>query len=356
MRTFNLTSGGTITTPDELCFAFNPCFLQIEGVTHTLDLTIDFYVEGVKDSSATLALYGGKASLEASAYLRAGFTGKAVGTEIFSTTQRAEARVDGVTIPFCVIYGSMFVGDIFNPSRTIRLWSNYPQVISFYHPHVNSGEAEVYIQRDKEEPHVLDLPSGEEKAGITNYDNKASLFPMVHSGQLVVFSDKETTKTTFSMQFDGTFTGIEGNIIINVDVDNAPQCDDHIFLRWLDKWGMWQYWLFKIGEVGVSDVVVGGALVFLTGTTYPYYTTRNISKSIVKQVAVCAPSVNRERWDFLSTIKGSVNVCAYDTTSQSWMPVDVAVENAVWREGANAPVLQDFAVKVIFPTIQHQKL
>lgn len=119
---------------------------------------------------------------------------------------------------------------------------------------------------------------------------------------------------------------------------------------------MWQHWLFKIGEVGVSDVVVGGALIFLTGTTYPYYTTRNISKSIVKQVAVCAPSVNRERWDFLSTIKGSVNVCAYDTTSQSWMPVDVAVENAVWREGANAPVLQDFAVKVIFPTIQHQKL
>lgn len=356
MRTFNLTNGGTVTTPDELCFAFNPCFLQIEGVTHTLDLTIDFYVEGVKDSSATLALYGGKASLEASAYLRAGFTGKAVGTEIFPTTQRAEARVDGVTIPFCVIYGSMFVGDVFNPSRTIRLWSNYPQVISFYHPSTDNGDAEVYVQKDMAMPEIYTLPDADKKAGISNYDNRAELYPMVGSGQIVVFPKGETTKTTFTMQFDETYTGIPEPMIINIEVDGRKQCDDHLFLRWLDKWGMWQYWLFKIGDVNLSDAVVGGAMVFLTGTTYPYYATRNIGKSLVKQLSVCAPSVNREQWDMLSTIKGSVNVCAFDIASQSWVPVDIAAESAVWRNGANASVLQDFPIKVVFPTIQHQKL
>lgn len=355
---------GQMTAPENgVVFGFNPCFLTFSGVTSVDTIRLDFsdcseYGGGEVLGRMKVHLLNGYAHVDISAYLRAEFGGRAKGADIFRTSSRVAVQIgDGTNLEeeleYTVVYGAMLPGEVFNASRSVRLWSAYPQVVSYFLP--QPSEATLYIQRDEKMPEPALLMQWQE-AMIDNYDNSAGTAPMQKSGQIIIAPKSENTMTSFAMQFDGSFTGIDGNTIINITVDDRPQCDDHIFLRWLDKWGFWQYWLFKIGSVEVTDAVVGSALTFLTGTTYPYYATRNIGKSLVKQVSACATNLTEEEWQMLSTIKGSVNVCAFDTASQSWVPVNVAAGASAWKMGNQSSHRQDFPLKVVFPTIQTQRL
>lgn len=354
--------GGTLEAPDEIVFAFNPCFLNMTGISASL---ITIYIteasyRGDGQQVARLAVHPkeGKLSVDISAYIRSEFAGLAKRSDTFKTTANLSISIDGVSIPITVVYGAILPGEVFNPSRNVRLWSAYPQVISFYHPALSDGEVTIYVQKDDAEAQEWWVKQDDSYDNrISNYDNQAEETPMQKSGQIVIYNNgSPVTKTTFSAEYDGTFTGIDDASIINVTVDSTPQCDDHIFLRWLDKWGFWQYWLCKVGSMELTDAVVGSALTFFTGTTYPYYATRNIGKSMVKQVSACATNLTEEEWQLLSTIKGSVNVCAYDVASQSWVPVNVAAGASAWKMGNQSSHRQDFPLKVVFPTIQTQRL
>jgi hypothetical protein len=288
--------------------------------------------------------------VDISAYLRSAFAGIGKRTDTFKASTNLQVSIGDVSFTMTVIYGAMLPGEVFNPSRTVRLWSAYPQIVPFFS---NAGEY-IFIQKD-DQPGTEFLNAGY-LGNFEQYDNMSESTPMTESGQIALRPVSREPASTFSMEYDGTFTGVEGLTIISIEVDNRPQCDDHIFLRWLDKWGFWQYWLCKIGSVEVTDAVVGGAIAFLQGTTYSYYATRNIGKSMVKQVSACATNLTEEEWQMLSTIKGSINVCAFDTASQSWVPVNVAAGASTWKMGSQAPYRQDFPLKVVFPTIQTQRL
>lgn len=339
-----------MTIPDEVAFAFNPYLVSITGMSNSDTAYVQVHddtgnqIEQI--ASIKMDAYNGKASVDISAYLRRFSDTK--GTGVFSTMKYMEVYVliNGTAIvsraSMRIVYGAMFPGEVFNPSRRVKLWRSYPQIVSFYHP----GNAKVYIQNDDSEPTLWKTTTS---AAISNYTPPSGEF--LRSGQIVVYAS-QSNSSTFTMQFDGTFTGDDATII-NIDVDRRPQCDDHIFLRWLDKLGFWQYWLFAIGQTEISDAVVGEAVAFLTGTTYPYYASRNIGKNLVKSVTVCAANVTKEEWEMISSIKGSVNVCAYDTSSKTWLPVNVSASTNVWKRGA---YLQDFLIKVIYPTMQTQRL
>ena len=366
MTTYPIFDGQMTAPKNGALFGFNPCFLTFSGITTTDKVLITFQENSEEGSgevfgTMTVHLLNGYAHVDISAYLRAGFGGRAKGTDIFRTSSRVAVQIgDRINLEeeleYTVVYGAMLPGEVFNPSRSVRLWSAYPQVVPFYHGNLNEKEATIYLQKDNSEPQAWQLPQSDYyDAMISNYDNQEEDTPMQESGQIIV-SPLNGTMTTFSMQYDGSFTGKDGDTIINIIVDDTPQCDDHIFLRWLDKHGFWQYWLCKVGEVQMSDAVVGSALTFLTGTTYPYYATRNIGKSLVKQVTACATNLTEEEWQMLSTIKGSVNVCAFDIASQSWVPVNVAAGASAWKMGNQSSHRQDFPMKVVFPTIQTQRL
>lgn len=367
MREFELYDGGYLAAPDEVVFAFNPCFLHLRDMSKqnvTIIITdASMGGDGQQVARITLQLYDRSADVDISAYLRSAFAGIGKRTDTFKASTNLQVSIGDVSFTLTVIYGAMLPGEVFNPSRTVRLWSAYPQIVPFF----SFGGDTIFLQKDDAQ--------GEEfiNAGylgnFEHYDNKSistfskefdktftSVSAMTKDGQIAIRPSSEELKSTFSMQYDGSFTGIEGMTIINITIDDRPQCDDHIFLRWLDKWGFWQYWLCKIGSIEVSDAVVGSALTFLTGTTYPYYATRNIGKSTVKQVSACATNLTEEEWKMLSTIKGSINVCAFDTASQSWVPVNVATGASTWKMGSQAPYRQDYPLKVVFPTIQTQRL
>lgn len=353
MREFELY-GGYLTVPDEVVFAFNPCFLHIRDISEpkvTIIITdASMGGDGQQLARISLQLYDRSADVDISAYLRSTFAGIGKRTDTFKASTNLQVSIGDVSFTLTVIYGAMLPGEVFNPSRTVRLWSAYPQIVPFF---CTEGDY-ILLQKDNNPPERF-MAQGY-LSFFESYDNMSQSSPMVNSGQIVLEPANAEGASTFSMEFDGTFSGVAGMTVINITIDNRPQCDDHIFLRWLDKWGFWQYWLCKIGSVEVSDAVVGGALTFLTGTTYPYYATRNIGKSMVKQVSACATNLTEEEWKMLSTIKGSINVCAFDTASQSWVPVNVAAGASTWKMGNQANHRQDFPLKVVFPTIQTQRL
>lgn len=353
MREFELY-GGYLTAPDEVVFAFNPCFLHIRDISKqsvTISITdASMGGDGQQVARLVLHLYDGNADVDISAYLRSAFAGIGKRTDTFKPSTNLQVSIGTVKFTMTVIYGAMLPGEVFNPSRTVRLWSAYPQIVPFF---CTAGDY-IVLQKDNN-PAERFMAQGY-LSFFESYDNMSQSSPMVESGQIVLEPANAEGASTFSMEFDGTFSGIPDMTVINITVDDRPQCDDHIFLRWLDKWGFWQYWLCKIGSIEVSDAVVGGALTFLTGTTYPYYATRNIGKSMVKQVSACATNLTEEEWKMLSTIKGSINVCAFDTASQSWVPVNVAAGASAWKMGNQSSHRQDFPLKVVFPTIQTQRL
>lgn len=353
MREFELY-GGYLTAPDEVVFAFNPCFLHLRDISEqkvTIIITdASMGGDGQQVARISLQLYDRSADVDISAYLRSAFAGIGKRTDTFKASTNLQVSIGDVSFTMTVIYGAMLPGEVFNPSRTVRLWSAYPQVVPFF----SFGGDTIFLQKD--DAQRGEFINGGYLGNFEQYDNTKESTPMTKDGQIAIRPAGTKHSSTFSMEFDGTFTGIEGMTIINIEVDDRPQCDDHIFLRWLDKWGFWQYWLCKIGSIEVSDAVVGGALTFLTGTTYPYYATRNIGKSMVKQVSACATNLTEEEWKMLSTIKGSINVCAFDTASQSWVPVNVAAGASAWKMGNQSSHRQDFSLKVVFPTIQTQRL
>ena len=353
MREFELYDGYLIA-PDEIVFAFNPCFLRLRDISEQrVTIMINdasMGGDGHQVARISLQLYDRSADVDISAYIRSEFAGIAKRTDTFKPSANLSVSIGTVSFTMTVIYGAMLPGEVFNPSRTVRLWSAYPQIVPFFS---YAGEY-IFIQKD-DQPGTEFLNGGY-LGNFEQYDNTHESTPMTESGQIVLRPASEELASTFSMEFDGTFTGVEGRTIINIEVDNRPQCEDHIFLRWLDKWGFWQYWLCKIGSIELSDAVVGSALTFLTGTAYPYYATRNIGKSMVKQVSACATNLTEDEWKMLCTIKGSINVCAFDTASQSWVPVNVAAGASAWKIGSQAPYRQDFPLKVVFPTIQTQRL
>lgn len=343
--------------PDAVAFAFNPCFLQFENIQQEKLTVLILDDQDRQQARIVINTLNGNATLDISAYIRGVFAGYAKEDGIFPTSCPLSITVGSVTFDLCTVYGATLPGEMFNASRSVRLWSAYPQVVSFFHGSQYNEDVEIYLQKDRNEPQQWQLPQSDfYDAMISNYDNRAEEEPMQESGQIIIYPSSATTLTTFTMQFDGTFTAIEGETIININVDNRPQCDDHIFLRWLDKHGFWQYWLCKVGEVQMTDAVVGSALTFLTGTTYPYYATRNIGKSMVKQVSACATNLTEEEWMMLSTIKGSINVCAFDVASQLWIPVSITAGTSTWKMGNQANHRQDFPLVVTFPTIPTQRL
>ena len=352
-----------IYLPSDIAFAYNPYFMTFDfrdsgyakGATVEVEVYDNSYHgNGEMYTTFDVQLYGGYAQMDISPYLHAPFLGKAKYTNIFPTSHemilviRERDTQDEAEFAIVVIYGAMARGERFNASRLVTLWKNYPQVVSYFAP----AGTKVYLQADDQEPFLnQDYMTYE----INNYDNNISPSPMQESGQIVIMPE-DGVQSSFAMQYDGSFSGIDDATIINIKVDDREQCDDCIFLRWLDAHGFWQYWLFSLTEVQLADAVVGSALTFLAGGTYPYYVTRNIGKEVVKQVTAVAPNVTKEDWNFLVTIKGSVDVCAFDTATQTWVPVNVTAEKASWKSDNTSAHYQDFVIKVVYPTQQQQRL
>lgn len=137
----------------------------------------------------------------------------------------------------------------------------------------------------------------------------------------------------------------EGNVVQTIKVTKS--CGEGIYLRWVDKCGVYRYWMFRKGNVTNS---IKASEEFLRKNTGTDNSLRKSTKSVGTKIEICAPLVDENAFDFLMGVAASTMVDMYN--NGEWLSVDVEQGDIV-REMV---MLQDFVVTLVLPVTEVQKL
>ena len=124
-----------------------------------------------------------------------------------------------------------------------------------------------------------------------------------------------------------------------------------IYLRWIDRHGFYQYWLFQIGD-NILQVSTNGELLYQTfsDNKYAYYGVSRQSKKMQKSIKACATLIDQDTFDMLSTLHTSPLIDLYH--EGKWFPVRLATGTV---NHLRKP-LQDFEIEIMLPEIISQIL
>ena len=136
-----------------------------------------------------------------------------------------------------------------------------------------------------------------------------------------------------------------GNVVQSINVTES--CGDGVYLRWIDKCGIYRYWMFRKGNVTNS---IKASEEFIRKNTGTDKSLRKSSKSVGTKIEICAPLIDENTFDFLLGVAASTVVDMYN--GDEWISVDIEQGDIV-REMA---MLQDFVVTLALPDTEMQKL
>lgn len=326
-------NGHTITYPDETCFAFNPQIITIDNLTGS----VIFYVGDYSDMREPIS---GKVSIDISEYLRSllRFDYTAIPN---SKNIHVQIDVDGQTFGFYinVIWGAMNIGEVFNPSRTVTMFRNFPSTISIY------SNGEINVRYDAEEYTSVEV----EKTGLLHKDFSELFKDAKEFGMIKILNTPEAP-STFQYTFDRTFKPLPDDVVLIKVLFN--DCDKGIYLRWLDRHGFLQYWLFQEGDLTGQSSNEGEQLnVDYSNIKYVYNgMSRYQGKTYQTTRKACATLVERETFNMLSSIHSSPIVDMY--IDGNWIPVNIVAGSFT----DNGTDLQDFEIQITMPETITQML
>lgn len=326
-------NGHTITYPDETCFAFNPQIITIDNLTGS----VIFYVGDYSDMREPIS---GRVSIDISEYLRSllrfDYT-----TIPNSKSIHIRIDIDGSTFEFYinVIWGAMNIGEVFNPSRTVIMFRNFPSTISIY------SNGEINVRYDAEKYTSVEV----EKTGLLHKDFSELFKEAKEFGMIKILNTPEAP-STFQYTFDRTFKPLPDDAVLIKVLFN--DCTKGIYLRWLDRHGFLQYWLFQEGDLTGQSSNEGEQLnVDYSNIKYVYNgMSRYQGKTYQTARKACATLVERETFNMLSSIHSSPIVDMY--IDENWIPVNI-VAGSFTDNGAD---LQDFEIQITMPETITQML
>lgn len=343
MRESNFANG-TIRYPDKICFAFNRNLITIDAQTEFVKLFFYTYKE-YKDVRYTKDY---KTVIDISEYLRSAFSE----TENLIKSEEIEIEVysdndEVLVMNFIVIWGALAIGDTFNGNRSITYFKYFPQTVSMFLDSTDS----VASFDDSNGINQTDISGGNELIHV--YLNNIFLDSIKDYGEIWIDrQNAEVSKNVFTYQFDETFFIKDGRTTIKVYVDDST-CG--LFLRWIDRHGFYQYYLFTEGDNLYKTSDVGDNLNIHTSVLpeelHPYYgIVRSQGKAIKKTVKACALGLSKEMFDLVMGVVSSPIVHLY--LSGKWIPVKI-VSGTYTRTDEE---LQDFEIQIEFPAIDLQRL
>lgn len=335
MRTATFEGTRKVYYPDEVAFCFNPIKVIVETL---VEVTVT--VTSGRSFSDRRMPVGGKVEFDISAYVRALFQidGKTlvlsmgVHVEVESVAGKFEFDTD-------CIWGAMNIGEVFNASRTVVWFRKYPSTISLY----VGNDVDVSVRRD--DSYYSPLNIGKGLLHLAPED----IFPNIdRNGYLHL--EGEAVSSTFDYTFDTSFRPVsEDTVNIRIVADDS-ECG--VYLRWIDRHGFYQYWLFIQGD----DIIQASELDSriheeYSDGKYAYSgVNRCQGKETQRSLKVGASMVDRETFRMLATLLSSPLVDMYE--SGEWIPVNISSGTAT-DTGAS---LQDFETEIILPDIISQVL
>lgn len=343
-----IVNGITFFYPDSPCFVFNPAPIRLAGNVDRLQLTIS----GNGVTHTVTYNVRNNTAVDISEFLQGLFFGLSMGADIdysemisytemtlASTISAVALDAAGNTLAICsmnitLIWGALAVGEDITAQRKVTYFRGYPFTIGFYARHAGN-----IIFED----------------GLDTND-----FGMVQRGLLYMGIDGiESDKASVLLSFeeDGDMA-----MIPIVTIDAVDACDeDTIYLRWVNRHGMWDYWLFKVGDP--TRTVAGGGTwnrnnVGRWVEKYHWQGDAGRRQNLTRNdvIPVCAPLVDSETFDMLQDVTTSPCVDMYVGTEDGepkWTAV--TIEAGQYTKDNKKPE-QDFVMNIVLPEIPIQSL
>lgn len=339
MRTAEF-NGHTITYPDETCFAFNPQIITVDRVTSDVSFQVGTYYSPVDKRSPI----DGEISIDISEYIKA-YMRVSSKTIPSHSSLSLSITIDEQTFYATLkpIWGAMNIGEVFNPSRTVIMFRKFPFTITTFVANVFSDNNVFYRYDDKDYEHVF-VSNGLRHWGFNEEFKDAKNF-----GMIKILNTPESP-SVFQYTFDRTFKPIPDDAVFIKVLFN--DCDKGMYLRWLDRHGFLQYWLFQEGDWVEQSTNNGEKLnLEYNDGKYAYYGMgRYQGKTYQTTRKACATLVDRDTFRMLSTIHSSPLVDMY--FEGNWIPVNIAAGTFTCT-GAE---LQDFEIQITMPETITQML
>ncbi len=189
------------------------------------------------------------------------------------------------------------------------------------------NEEIVHWNKDTKELESMNVGNAETN-GVFDLNPALAFSSASHFAQYNVVLSK-VTSAIFDMNFDFPFpdTSNVSNEIVNLFISEAK---DGIYLRWLDKFGFLQYYLFREGTSSIKNSVSSDVVKVERQYNGMYYgglerTTEIISSETIK---CCAVNLPKRILEYVKTIVSAPIVDMYLGTtkqgSQLWLPISVS--------------------------------
>lgn len=375
MRTFtsNRESEGvvlydvTMKYPDAVAFAFNP-FLFIFEEDNLASASVTIRNEEVQDAEVTVTrdAYHGKVYIDAREVVQSLFdieslaeidyeqaSRSAVGRRLsfshaIKLTNGEEYQFEPLNHEYDIfcIWGALKIGgqEVYNAHRTLTWYKNFPFTFGMY----SNGGGSILISKDGVADRFINL--GEQ--GVWNIpmlatDNARNFF-------LVMDCTGQFVEMTFDRTFDMTFRYSGGGVKTEKIRINVDDSEEGVYLRWVDRFGFFNYHLFKRGnekrKTTAGEYMQNNLAAY--DMSYGYQGTFGRRQKFERkdELAICAPLVDSDMWDILFDITTSpiVDVFAgYEGGVPRWMSVTIN-GGTFTKTGAS---LQDFELSINLPEV-----
>lgn len=322
---------------DELCFAFNPQYIY---VTTSFDVTTTISGNGKKYKDKR-SPFNGKAKIDISSYLKSLFSidSNELVKSILATIN-IETDVAYFTFTTNCIWGAINIGEIFNAGRKVTWFNKFPFTFSMYIPEGSS----LMARFDKNK--YLSIDAG---TGVVNL-SPSDIFQDAKNMAIFRLETGNLEGSVFDFTFDYTFKKIGNGTVVNRLIIDDSECG--VYLRWIDRHGFYQYYLFKNGEKVIQSANEGELIhQDYNDIKYSYDgVSRYQGKTMKNTIKACATLVDKDTFNMLSTIHSSPLIDLY--FNGIWVPINI-VAGSFTDTGSD---LQDFEIQITIPETITQML
>ncbi|MDH6354534.1 hypothetical protein M2132_000862 [Dysgonomonas sp. PH5-45] len=289
---------------------------------------------------------------------------KTLSVSITSTTTTDEEEAE-INIAIPVIWGALQIGETYSQSKTLTMFRGYPFTVPYYEGRTTRFSYTLQYGGQR----YLVTVNNNSKGSTPKYNLPLpdDLDESIHKVEYIM-GGQNVQVGPFDYTFDDSFLVYEkqagGNdLLMTVNIE-TPCYNDGFYLRWINRWGEWNYYLFR--KKGESTQVADSSIVF-----DPYFDTidftdgyhvgtgKTVGKTAQKTIQLYASLVDADTYDFLSQIAQSPVVdlfMGYAEQEVDGQPQTIArwasvrTQAATFAKGKDH--LQDFELNMLIPQTQ----
>lgn len=365
MRT-KTQNGMTLEYPDKFAFMFNPCLFIVRSGAKKMEITLS---DGnLQEYTLTFQAYGGAVYGDVRSTIQLYKTQQTFEVDytqaLYDTAKEIElsyevvvTKTNNTTETFSALSTDFIWGalaptgrDVFNGYRRRTWFTNFPFSFGVYS---DTSSATILVRNDTI---ATTLP-------VTMYGMYAvthdAFDPLANAIKVYDYAGT-LQQATFDMTFDMTFLlqqNVPQTLLGDIITDD---CTDGIYLRWINRHGFYDYYLFKVGTEQTKTTAEtafdrNNLLQWTELYGYQRGAGRRQAYKAENSVALCAPLVDADTFAYLQDVTTSPVVDMFvgaDRDDDKW--VGVCVTPATFSNTGKP--LQDFAINLQLANTPLQRL